>query len=189
MENTPILSKKSINMKAFYFLIPLVMVNACKTQTGTITSSENTTMEKSKNSNTGCPEDGTCEVVIHRGKKLEIVDDARTNFYPQLVEGNNLVVEYTFRRRGPEGTADGNYSETIYFEVPSTATSLLKENEALSDVKMVLGILGYRNAAYYLLTEGKLVLKKTENTLNFDLSFTLDQASTEISHIKETVKF
>ena len=175
-------------MKAFYFLIPLFMVNACKTQTGTVISSDKTTMEKSENKTSDCPEDGTCGVVIHKNTKLDLDDDGPGKLYPQIVEGENIVVEFTYRRPGPEGTADGNYLETIHFEVPSETKDLVRENGDLADLKMLFGILAYRNATYYPLTKGKLVLKKTDNTLSFDLRFKVDQTSQVISHIKETVK-
>ena len=175
-------------MKAFYFLIPLLVVNACKTQTGTVITSAETVMEKSENIRSECPEDGTCEVIIHKNQTLEIVDDAG-NLFPQIIEGQNIVVEYTYRRLGPAGTADGNYSEILYFEVSPETSNFTKENEELTDVKMLLGILGYRNVSYYELMEGKLVFTRTDNSLSFDFRFKIDQASHVISHIKEKVQF
>ncbi len=175
-------------MKAFYFLIPLFMVNACKTQTGTINSSDKTTMENTNNMTTGCPKDGTCEVVLHQNKKLEIIDNGNGRKYSQIVEGENLVIEYTYLRPGPEGTADGNYFESIQFEVPAITKNLVKENAALADIKLAFGKQAYRNSEYYPVTNGKLSFQKTGNNIHFDLKFKIAQTSQVLSHISGTLK-
>src|SRR5690554_6040734 len=105
-------------MKIFYFLIPLFMVNACKTPAETVVTSEKTTMKELKSSASDCPKEGTCKVELHKNKQLEIVDEGNGRMYSQIVEGKNLVVEYTYLKSAPEGIADGNYFETIQFQVP-----------------------------------------------------------------------
>ncbi|MDC8001491.1 hypothetical protein POV26_10620 [Aequorivita todarodis] len=178
-------------MKAFYFLIPLFMVNACKTQTGTVTSSENTTMEQMENKATGCPEEGTCNVVVHKNKSLSIQKDGTGALYPQLVDGSNTVVEYTYLNKGPEGTVDGDYSETIHFEIPANTKDLNKENTALSEVKLLYGKHCYckGEAGYYPITNGKLVLEKNTQGIVFDLKFNVEKTSQVVTHISEAVKF
>src|SRR5690554_5285606 len=148
-------------MKIFYFLIPLFMINACKMPAETIVTSEKTTMKQLKTSASGCPEDGTCEVVVHKNKKLEIVDEGNGRMYTEIVEGKNMVVEYTYLKPAPEGIADGNYFETIQFEVPLDTKNLEKENSALADVKMIFGKHGFRNSASYPVTDGKLSFQKS----------------------------
>lgn len=164
------------------------MVNACKTQTGTVISSEKKTMKQVKNTSNGCPEDGTCEVKIHKNKKLEIIDEGEGRMYSEIVDGENLVIEYTYLKPGPEGTADGNYFETIQFEVPANIKNLVKENAALAEVKLIFGKHGYRNSGYYPVTDGKLSVQKTGNSISFSLNFKINQTSQVVSHIRETVK-
>lgn len=175
-------------MKAFYFLIPLFMINTCKTPAGTVISSEKAPMEKLENAASGCPKDGTCEVVAHKNKNLEIVDDGNGSIYSQIVEGDNIVVEYTYLKPGPEGTADGNYFETILFEVPTSTKNLVKENSTLADVKMIFSKHVFRNAGYYPVTNGKLSVQKIGKRISFNLKFKIDQTSQVISHINETVE-
>ncbi len=177
-------------MKALYFLIPLFMVNACKPQTGPAISSGNTNMETIENSNTGCPEVGTCSVVLHKNKSLVVKEDGTGAMYPEMVQSENMVVEYTYLKEGPAGTADGNYSETIHFEIPTATTTLNKTNTALSDVKLLYGKHCFckGEAGYYEVTDGSLQLTKNAGSISFDLKFKVGKTSQVVSHIKETVK-
>lgn len=172
-------------MKLYYILIPL-LIFSCKSKTGTTTTSDSSVMEKSAYQ-TNCPEDGTCTTSVHPNSTLEIVDDGSGRLYTQMATGENSVVEFTYFRPGPEGTADGNYTEIIQFEVPLNAENLIKEDGELSAIKMVFGKMGYRNAAFYPVSKGKLVYNKTGKKIVFSLDFELDQDSHEISRIRETV--
>lgn len=176
-------------MKAFYFLIPLFMINACKTQTGTVTSSENTTMEKIEKNSSGCPDDGTCSVLVHKNKKLIVKDDGTGAYYPDLEDGNTTVIEYTYHKPGPEGTADADYSETIHFEIPADVKNLRKENASLSDVNLLYGRHCFcRDGGYFPVTNGNLLVEKTADGIIFDLKFDTGKSNQVISHIREMVK-
>jgi len=177
-------------MKVLYFLLPLFMINACKTQTGNVISSDNTTMEQTKSTTADCPDEGTCSVIVHKNKKLTVKDDGTGALYPDLEEGSSTVVEYTYLKKGPEGTADGDYSETIHFEIPADVQNLSKENAALSDVNLLYGKHCFcrGEAGYYPITNGKLLVEKTAQGITFDLKFKVGKTSQVISHIKETVK-
>jgi len=177
-------------MKAFYFLIPIFMVNACKTQTETITTTERNTMEQVDNKATGCPEEGTCNVVLHKNKKLNVKEDGTGAMYPEIVDGQNIVVVYTYMKEGPEGTVDGNYSETIHFEIPTTEENISKENAALNDVSILYGKHCFckGEAGYYPINNGKLLVEKSNQALMFDLTFNVGKTSQVVSRITETVK-
>ena len=175
-------------MKKLIFLLPLFLIYACKTQTGTILTSEEKTMKDIKGQTTACPEDGTCETKLFTGKNLEIIDDGNGNLYPEIVDGKNWVVEFTYLRKGPVGTADGNYFEVITFEIPANIQTLVKENAGLADVKMIFGKHGYRMSEHQLITDGKLSLQKRDMGVHFDLRFNIGQTSHVISHINKTVR-
>ncbi len=177
-------------MKALLFLIPLFVVNACKTQTGTVISSENTSMEQVENRITGCPEEGTCNVVIHKNKHLVIKEDGTGAVYPEMVAGENMVVVYTYSKEGPEGTVDGNYSETIHFEIPAGMENMSKEDAALAEVNLLYGKQCFcrGEAGFYPIRNGKILIEKTNQALVFDLKFNVEKTSQVVSHITETVK-
>lgn len=166
------------------------MVNACQTQTGTVISSENTTIKQMDTKPTACPEEGACSVVVHKNKTLKIQKDDTGALYPQLLDGANTVVEYTYLKEGPAGTADGNYSETIQFEIPANTESLNKENASLSDVKLLYGKQCFcrGEAGYYPITDGKLLVEKSGQGVIFDLKFKVNETSQVVTHIAEAVK-
>lgn len=177
-------------MRALFFLLPLLMINACKTQTSNATTSENTTIQQMENKSTDCPEEGTCSVVVHKNKTLTVKDDGTGALYPELTDGTNTVVEYTYLKKGPEGTVDGDYSETIHFEIPAGSDNLSKANASLVDVKLLYGKHCYckGQAGYYPITDGTLLLEKTGEGIAFDLKFNVGKTSQVVSHIVEMVK-
>lgn len=177
-------------MKALFFLIPFFFINACKTQTGTVISSENTSMGQVENRATGCPEEGTCNVVIHKNKHLVVKEDGTGAMYPEMVAGENAVVVYTFSKEGPAGTADGNYSETIHFEIPAGVENLSKEDAMLAEVNLLYGKQCFcrGEAGFYPIRNGKLLVEKSSQGIVFDLKFKVEKTSQVISHITETVK-
>ena len=177
-------------MRALYFLIPLIMVNACKTQTGTVTSTDKTSMGKVEINDTGCPEEGDCGVVLHKNKNLAVKEDGTGAMYPEIVDGQNMVVVYTYLKKGPPGTADGDYSETIHFEIPAGNDNFSKENASLSDVKLLYGKHCFckGEAGYYPITDGKLLVEKSNQGIVFDLKFKVTETSQVVSHISEMVK-
>lgn len=176
-------------IKVFYLMIPFLMINACKTQTPTITNSNQSKTEQLKQ-NSSCPNEGDCTVIVHQNSKLTVSDDGTGALYPQIQKGDNLVVEYTFMIDGPEGTADGNYSETVHFEIPSNMKSLKKQSAALAEVNLLFGKHCFcpGEAGYYPITDGKLTVENKGETLTFDLSFQQDKTSQKLSHITQTVK-
>lgn len=169
-------------MKAFYFLIPILMINSCKTQTATTKSSEKAEMIQLKDK-TDCPDEGTCTVVVHQNKAFEMTEDGTGATYSNIVDGQNIVVEYTYFKEASEGIADGNYTENIYFEIPASTKNLVKKDAALADVKMFYGKHAYKNSQYYPVINGNLSVQKTGNSLTFNLNFKIDQTSQVVSNI------
>ena len=177
-------------MKSLFYLLPLLLINACKTANTDSGNSNTINMEQTINKLTGCPEDGTCSIEVYKNKTLTMLDDGTGALYPELIEGDGVVIEYTYFKPGPEGTVDGNYSETIHFELPKGSTNLKKENAALSDVKLVYGKHCFcrGEAGYYNITDGKLLVDKTDEGIAFDLTFNVGKTSQVVSHISEKVK-
>ena len=176
-------------IKAFHFLIPILMINGCKTQTETVKSSQQIKTEQLKDKST-CPEEGTCSVAVHQNSKLRIDEDGTGAIYPVILDGDNIVIEYTYLKEGPAGTADGSYSETIHFEIPSRLKNLKKENASLAEVSLLFGKHCFcpGEAGYYPITKGKLSVDYTDKNITFDLSFSQNKVSQIISHIVETAR-
>ena len=177
-------------MKALIFLMPFLLINSCKTSQPDLVTSKPNTMGQTINTNSDCPEGGICTVEVHKNKKLTMLDDGTGALYPEMIEGDAIVVAYTYSKKGPEGTVDGNYSETIHFEVADGEKNFKKENLGLKDVKLVYGKHCFckGEAGYYLIDNGKLLVETSGAGMHFDLNFKVGKTSQVVSHISEMVK-
>lgn len=166
------------------------MAQACNTQKSTVSTSDKNSMENMNMSNSECPDGGTCIVKIQKNKKLVLKEDEFGVKYVQIEDGSNMVIEYTYSKKGPEGTMDGNYSEIIRFEIPNATSKLSKENTSLSDVNLIYEKQCFcrGDAGAYEVTKGKLSLEKTDKAIMFDLQFKINKTSQVVSHITETIK-
>ena len=177
-------------MKALFLLLPLLMVQACKTtNNNTVSSSENSTEQIQANTD-DCPDEGVCTAEIQKGKKLVVKEDGTGALYPEITSGDNMVVVFSFSQKGPEGTVDGDYSETIHFEVPSNIDKLNKKGDGLQDVALLYGKQCYckGEAGFYKVDNGVLNVTKKNGQLHFNLQFTVGETSHKVSEISRTIK-
>lgn len=173
-------------MRLIYLFIPLLLLGACKSQDMNRSSQD----KKTSISKPGaCPETGSCDIVIHKNSALTVVTDMTGASYPEIVSGNAIVVEFTYSEKGPEGTADGNYSETIHFQIPSNTETLSLKNDGLSEVDMLWGKHCFcPGSGYVSVNNGSLKINKGANEMTLDLKFDAKKGSQKISHIVRTVK-
>lgn len=176
-------------MKAMYLLLALVVLSMCKTQQSA-DAAESVNSAASQFKDSGCPDGGNCTVTHQKNKKLSIMKDDTGALYPSIEDGENSIITYTYARKGPEGTMDGDYSESIQFEIPANVGILKKENTSLQDVKLLFGKQCFckGDAGFYRVNQGTLNVKKTDATLMFELQFSLDHPTHQISQISKTVK-
>ncbi|PVW12162.1 hypothetical protein [Marixanthomonas spongiae] len=177
-------------MKAFFLLLPLLIINACNTAKTTTGSSPANETGLTENSTPSCPEGGTCTVEVLQNKQLVLKEDGIGALYPEITNGDNLVVVYTFFQKGPAGTVDGNYTETIHFEIPATLNELYKKDASLQDVTLLYEKQCYckGEAGFYKVKNGTLQLTKTNGELHFNLQFTVDETSHKLSNISRAIQ-
>lgn|SRR5699024_6711255 len=173
-------------MRIFYLLIIAGIFTACKSP-ATLTENQTEKMIQSQNK-TNCPEGGKCSVVILKNKSLIIKDDITGKVYPEISDGKNLVVHFNFLRQAPEGIADGNYSEDIYFEIPADQNQLQKKDSSLKDINLVFGRHFFSpEAGFVEINKGELNLQRKGNKIQFDLKFQEEEGKQLIERIVETV--
>ena len=171
-------------MKVSIFLISIILFSSCKTKIDNVITNNN----QLENVNSKCPSDGVCTVKIHKNKSLLIKEDGTGALYPEIVDGDKTVILYTFLRKGPEGTLDGDYSETIHFEIPNGTYTSNFNDATLKNVKLLFGKHCYckGEAGYYPVETGSLKVVKTESNVSFDLKFKMAQPSHELHNIMQT---
>ncbi|RMA57180.1 hypothetical protein [Ulvibacter antarcticus] len=176
-------------MKTYIFLIAILAANACNSTKGTKEVSEVNSEEKMEMIKDNCPEAGDCTLKVMKNKNMILKEDTTGMLYPVFEDGENMVVEFTYSEKGPEGTADGNYSETIHFEVPNSAESLKLANSSLQTVSLLYGKQCFcrGEAGFYKVKKGSFSLSKTGKQLNFEVNFKIDETSQKVTSIKRTV--
>jgi len=110
-------------------------------------------------------------------------------YYPVIEKGDKMIVEFSFLEKGPDGTVDGDYSETIQFEVSNTIDKFTIADKDLEQVNLLYGKQCFcrGEAGYYKIDQGNLTVEKSEDQIVFDLSFIVKETSHKVVRIKETV--
>ncbi len=172
------------------FFIALICISACKTSNAVDSSEKISETIENQKIQQYCPEDGSCSVKLHKNATLLLKKDTTDALYPVIEEGENIVVVFKFSRQGPEGTADGDYSETIHFEIEEISETLTIEGEKLAMVNMLFGKQCFcrGEAGFYRVSDGHLVLQKSKDEITMDLSINLTEVSHSITRVKEIIK-
>ncbi|MEN8185682.1 MAG: hypothetical protein ABFR05_00995 [Bacteroidota bacterium] len=136
-----------------------------------------------------CLDDGKCTINILYNSKLEVKNDNFGNLYPEIKDGNKIVVKHQYRRDEIENIADSNYSEIILFEVDNDKIDLHLLNKNLQNVKMLYGRLCFcrGSTGYYKVEKGDLKVNFHKDKLEIDLYFEVDKIPQKINRITEIV--
>ncbi len=173
-------------MKKYLFMLVIAGLFSCNSSKKTTDGTDETSPPTITVNEGSCPEKGDCSFQIKHGTSFTVATDGTGAMYPKYNEGNG-VAEFRYEEKGPEGTADGDYTEVIQFNIPSgIGDGKSYSNEALQDVNLLY----YKQcfckgqAGYYKVTKGALkVFHNKAGELNFDLQFTLDGVNQSIHRI------
>ncbi len=174
-------------MKTFFLLIIILFANACKT---TKENSDTNSIEEHNVVMEECPEKGECTLKVMKNSSLTIKEDTIGQIYPVIEKGDYLVVEYTFLIKGPEGTADGNYSETLHFEIPNATKQLNLKDATLQDVDLLFGKHCFckGEAGYYKVKKGELKLSKTSKELSIEVTYIVYETTQKTKQLSKTIQ-
>ena len=176
------------SMRLLIICILMILFANCKSKSHTIPSLK--TPQKQTFELEKCAIDSECSIEIIRNSSLLIKQDELQNTYIKLENGNNTIVKYEFKRKEIPNTADGNYSELIYFELDENNKQLFLTNGALQNVKMIYGRFCYckdGTSGYFKVTQGRLKLIKNDKEVSIDLNFKVGKIPQLLTEIKETI--
>ncbi|MCF6295913.1 MAG: hypothetical protein L3J25_09515 [Flavobacteriaceae bacterium] len=137
--------------------------------------------------NTNCPKDGVCTFEVLQNKSLKLLKDGIGELYPDISEGDKIILKFEYKRNEIPNTVDGNYSELIYVELDQNNLNIELENLDLQEVKLLFARLCFcrGQTGYYKVTNGKLSIKKESNNYKFNLEFIIDKVPQVITSINE----
>ena len=135
-----------------------------------------------------CPEDGICTLEILKSKSLIILKDEFDNLYPEISDGDNIILKFEYKRNEIPNTVDGHYSELIYVELNSNKLIIELENSKLQEVNLLFARLCFcrGQTGYYKVKKGKLSISKENDKYRFNLAFKIDEVPQVITRINKS---
>ena len=117
-------------------------------------------------------------VTVSDNSSLIIKEDATGHLYPVIVSGDRIVIEYKYEEKGEEGTIDGDYSETLHFEISKNTKELCLKDDQLTKVKLLFGKHCFckGEAGYYFVNKGKFKVVKSDKEIYFDIDFSIEES-------------
>jgi hypothetical protein len=170
-------------MKHAIYISILTLFMACKTNKCQVS-------EPLKINTTTCPENGECTIELLPNKTLEFKTDNFGILYPEVTEGTNTVLIYTYNRKQKVKRPDGYYREHIYAEFNGELAALDLKNEQLQNIQLHFGRICYckGETGYYPIKNGsfKLTIPK-KNNIEIQLDFTVKNIPQIITELNETI--
>jgi len=138
-----------------------------------------------------CPEDGDCSFEVFKNSNLNLAYDSSGKLYPEVSEGEKIVIKYHYKRKAIENAMDSNYSEYVYIEFDPKAKQIILKDKELQNVKMVFGRICYCKGSmgYFPVREGNLFLFNSNGNLQLRTSFKINKVPQIINQIDENIKF
>jgi hypothetical protein len=129
-------------------------------------------------------------VNIFNNSTLTIKEDSTGHLYPVVESGNNIVVEYKYVEKGEEGIVDGDYSETLHFEISKNTKQLRLKDNQLTKVKALFGKHCFckGEAGYYFINKGKFKVLKSDEEVYFDINFSVEGTSSKLMRVSKYLK-
>ena len=169
-------------MRYLYILIVSLVVFSCNAKQKLLVE------DKVENSLSLCTEGGTCTFDVLQNKTLEVKKDNFGALYPEMLDGDKVVIKFEYKRNEIPNTVDGNYSELIYVELDPNNLLVELEYSQLLDAKVLFGRLCFckGQTGYYAVDNGKLSITKESDSYQFDLAFKIDEVPQLISTINRS---
>ena len=138
-----------------------------------------------------CPEDGDCSFEILKNSVLKINYDSHGKMYPEIVEGDKIVIKYHYKKKTHDNVMDDSYSEYVYLEFDPKEKQVILKDKDLSKAKMIFGRICYCKGAmgYFPIKEGSLFLFNLDNSLQIRTSFKISKVPQVIHQIDENIKY
>ena len=168
-------------MRYLYILFICFIISSCNAKQKVLTVNEigKTTIY--------CPEDGICKFEVLNEKSLKILKDEFGNLYPEVFDGDKIILKFQYKRKETPNTMDSSYSELIYVELNLNNLIVELENSQLQEVKLLFARLCFcrGQTGYYKVKNGKLSISKENDKYRFNLEFKVNEVPQVITSINE----
>lgn len=138
-----------------------------------------------------CPEGGDCTFEVLQNSTLTLKTDPTGATYPEIKEGENVVIRYHYKKDPEPDVMDSNHSEYLYFEInPGRVEISLKDSE-LQEVKLIYGRICFckGESGYFPVRKGNLFVYQNEGDLLVRGSFNISKVPQTIKEIDERLTY
>ena len=172
-------------MKPIFFTSIFLMFISCGNKINLVTKKDVIIIEKNTMNN-----ESKVSVIIFNNSSLTIKEDSTGQLYPVKESGNNIVVEIKYQEDGEFGTVDGDYSETLHFEISKNTKELRLKDNQLTEVKALFGKHCFcrGEAGYYFINKGKFKVIKSDKEIYFDIDFSIEETSSKLIRVSKYLK-
>ena len=138
-----------------------------------------------------CPEDGKCTTQVFRNKSLEVKTDEFGSVYYQMQDHpETSVVLYQYARNVEKGLQDAQYREEIIFEIKHSDAKITYNDSDLQKTKMLFGRFCFcrGQTGYYKVSHGNLDAGQKNDSIYFNLSFSVTEVPQVITSVTASAK-
>ncbi|WP_034042152.1 hypothetical protein [Wocania ichthyoenteri] len=135
-----------------------------------------------------CPENGVCSLEVYKNKTLQIKTDNLGMSYPEMSNGNYLVLKFEYKKNENPNYVDGGYREEVFMEL--NPVNLEIETTNLQNEKLFFARWCYckGQTGYYKINQGKLSVVKVDNeNLKISLNFKIEEVPQIINEINQII--
>jgi hypothetical protein len=172
-------------MKSIFLMSVFFIFISCANKLNLVSKKEVIILKKSTEN-----KESKVSVNIFNNSTLIIKEDNIGYLYPIVESGNNIVVEYKYQEDGEEGTVDGDYSETLHFEISKNTKELCLKDDQLTGVKLLFGKHCFcrGEAGYYSVNKGKFKVVKSDKEIYFDIDFSMEEPYSKLIRVSKYLK-
>jgi len=167
----------------FFFLSVLTSCSAGKDQTA-----ENKVVLPPPHVN--CPKGGDCSFEVLKNSRLNLKKDDIGKLYPEVAEGDKMVIKFHFKKDEVKGVMDAGLSEYVYLEFDPEDQQIILKDKELQKVKMVYGRICFcTDNGYYQVKQGNLFLFNKNGNLQIRSTFKVNKIRQTLSQIDENINY
>ncbi len=156
----------------FLLLFLVISLSTCKTKEVSLINNLSVNSKAIKVNE--CPEGITCTIEVFKNKTYTIETDSMNKIYPKIIDGEDIVVKYTYSVDNPNNYADGNQSETLHFIISENMKSTFTD-KGLQDIKLTFG----KNCfcrdifGFYRVEKGNFTVTTNKKTSTVNIEFSI----------------
>lgn len=147
-------------MRFTALLLLLFLMSSCSQEYDFKTNFEDNCIDDNPEFMPDTPDDAReLKFVFHENATLEITEEDNGSedgwITVEVIKGENLVFEYYYEKKDKEMIADDEFTESLYFEIPTDLDSFLIDTEHLEEANAVYGIFCFCiNAGFHRMPSG-----------------------------------